>query len=48
MNTINRAETFSTWLAKLKDLKARVKIVIRIKQASQGNFGDVKPISDGV
>lgn len=48
MNTINRTETFSTWLAELKDLKARAKIVIRIKQASQGNFGDIKPISDGV
>lgn len=48
MNTINRTETFNTWLTELKDLKARAKIVIRIKQASQGNFGDVKPISDGV
>ncbi len=48
MNTINRTETFSTWLAGLKDLKARAKIVVRIKQAGQGNFGDVKPISDGV
>lgn len=48
MNTIARTETFSAWLASLKDLKARAKIVIRIKQAGQGNFGDVKPISDGV
>lgn len=48
MNTINRSETFSTWLIGLKDLKARAKIVVRIKQASLGNFGDVKPISDGV
>ncbi|AYR22003.1 MAG: type II toxin-antitoxin system RelE/ParE family toxin [Alcaligenes sp.] len=48
MNTINRSETFSTWLTGLKDLKARAKIVVRIKQASLGNFGDVKPISDGV
>lgn len=48
MNTINRTETFSTWLADLKDLKARAKVVIRVKQAAQGNFGDVKPISEGV
>ncbi|WP_342447676.1 hypothetical protein [Pusillimonas caeni] len=48
MNTINRTETFTAWLAGLKDLKARAKIVIHIRQASQGNLGDVKPISDGV
>lgn len=48
MNTINRTEAFSAWLAGLKDLKARAKIVVRIKQAGQGNFGDVKPVSDGV
>ncbi|WP_083851164.1 type II toxin-antitoxin system RelE/ParE family toxin [Pusillimonas noertemannii] len=48
MNTINRTETFTAWLAGLKDLKARAKIVVRIRQASQGNFGDVKPIGDGV
>ncbi len=48
MNTINRTEAFNTWLSGLKDLRARAKIVIRIKQASLGNFGDVKPISDGV
>ena len=48
MYTINRTEVFSTWLAGLKDLRARAKIIIRTKQASQGNFGDAKPISDGV
>ncbi len=48
MNTINRTETFTAWLAGLKDLKARAKIVVRIRQASQGNFGDVKPIGDGI
>lgn len=48
MNTINRTDTFTAWLSGLKDLKARAKIVIRITQASQGNFGDVKPVGDGV
>ncbi|MFA5595949.1 MAG: type II toxin-antitoxin system RelE/ParE family toxin [Pusillimonas sp.] len=48
MYTINRTEAFSSWLAGLKDLRARAKIIIRSQQASQGSFGDVKPISDGV
>ena len=48
MNSINRTATFNQWLADLKDLKARARILTRILQAAQGNFGDVKPISDGV
>lgn len=48
MNTINRTDAFTAWLSGLKDLKARAKIVIRITQASQGNFGDVKSVGDGV
>jgi len=47
MYTINRTETFTAWLAGLKDLKARAKIMIRLRQAGKGNFGDVKPISEG-
>lgn len=48
MNSINRTEAFTQWLASLKDLKARAKVLTRIRQAGQGNLGDVKPISDGV
>lgn len=45
MYTISLTEAFSTWLAELKDLKARAKIMIFIKQASRGNFGEIKPIT---
>lgn len=48
MNTITRTKTFSAWLESLKDLKAQSKIMIRILQAIQGNFGDTKYLSDGV
>ena len=48
MYTINRTETFTTWLISLKDLKARAKIVTRIRKCSQGSLGDVKPVGDGV
>lgn len=48
MNSINRTAAFNEWLAGLKDLKVRAKVIIRMRQAAQGNFGDVKPISDGV
>ena len=48
MNTMNRTATFSQWLANLKDLKGRAKIIIRIRQAEQGNFGDTEPVGEGV
>lgn len=48
MNSINRTEKFSQWLTALKDVKAKARIITRIRQASLGNFGDTKPLSDGV
>lgn len=40
MNTFHQTETFSDWLAKLKDIKARARIVVRVRSAEHGNFGD--------
>lgn len=48
MNTFHQTDTFSDWLQKLKDIKARARIVIRIKSAEHGNFGDCTPVGDGV
>lgn len=48
MNSINRTAVFTEWLADLKDLKARAKVLIRMQQASQGNFGDCEPVGHGV
>ena len=48
MNSINRTEQFNQWLAALKDIKGKAQILTRIKRASLGNFGDTKPLSDGV
>jgi putative addiction module killer protein len=39
---------FAEWLDGLKDLKTQVKIVNRIKRIELGNFGDRKPIGNGV
>lgn len=48
MNTMSRTDTFNRWLADLKDLKGRAKIIIRIHQAENGNFGDTESVGDGV
>lgn len=42
MNVIKETETFSKWLAHLKDQVGRAKILGRISRARLGNFGDVK------
>lgn len=40
---------FAKWLKRLKDIDARARINVRIKRISlTGNFGDVKPVGDGV
>ena len=46
--TVNRTEAFDTWLAQLADLRARAKILVRIRRAERGHFGDMKLLEDGV
>ena len=44
MRSIQTTELFDAWFAGLKDRQARV----RIDRAERGNFGDVKPVAEGV
>ncbi len=48
MIEIRQTEEFSSWFEKLKDRTARAKIAIRIRRISLGNFGDVKPVGEGI
>lgn len=36
------------WLEALKDLRAKAKIQARMVRVAAGNFGDCKPLRDGV
>ncbi|MDR3726014.1 MAG: type II toxin-antitoxin system RelE/ParE family toxin [Terracidiphilus sp.] len=45
---VRQTEIFSNWLRKLRDEKARARVQIRIRRLSLGNFGDVKPVGEGV
>ncbi|MGF6571403.1 putative addiction module killer protein [Paraburkholderia sp. GAS333] len=45
---VNRTEVFDNWLAQLADLRARAKILVRIRRAERGHFGDTKLLEDGV
>lgn len=54
MNEVRRyrsedgSEVITEWLAGLKDIRARARISVRIDRLAAGNFGDCKPIRDGV
>ncbi|WP_279717459.1 type II toxin-antitoxin system RelE/ParE family toxin [Chelonobacter oris] len=48
MIQIKSTTIFKQWLDALKDLRARAKIQTRIKRLQLGNFGDVKPVGDGI
>lgn len=48
MVEVCQTETFAGWLRKMRDENARARIQIRIRRLSLGNFGDVKPVGEGV
>jgi putative addiction module killer protein len=48
MYTINETNEFSDWLSAMRDIRARARIVSRIKSAEHGNFGDCEPAGEGV
>ncbi len=43
-----RHDAFDTWFRRLKDAKAKARILARIKSAELGNFGDCEPVGEGV
>ena len=45
---IRKTERFSRWLDRLKDPKAKAKVLVRITRLSAGNPGDVKSVGKGV
>ena len=48
MNTFLRSDEFDAWLASLQDKVGRARIIHRIRAAEHGNFGDCKPVGEGV
>jgi putative addiction module killer protein len=39
---------YAAWFESLRDRTAKTRILIRIRRVSLGNFGDVKPVGEGV
>ncbi len=47
MITIVRTDIFDTWLAGLKDVHGKARIIKRIRSAERGNFGDCESVGAG-
>ena len=45
---IRQTEVYARWFRRLRDRQARVRIDSRIRRMSLGNFGDVRPVGEGV
>ncbi len=45
---LEETDEFHRWLGSLADRRAMARILDRVKRASNGNFGDVKPAGSGV
>jgi len=49
MYFIEKTAEFDKWFRKLKDLRAKAKILIRIQKLEQDeHFGDCEPVGDGI
>lgn len=48
MIEVRQTDVFADWFRRLRDENARARIQIRIRRVSIGNFGDVKPVGEGV
>jgi len=48
MIEVRQTEIYAKWFDALRDRQARARIDIRIRRLSIGNFGDVKPVGEGV
>lgn len=48
MVEVRQTTRFSTWLAGLRDERARANVLKRLDRARNGNLGDVRPVGEGV
>ena len=48
MYTVIETDTFEAWLRGLRDHTTRARLIARLRKASGGNLGDVKPVGEGV
>jgi len=45
---IRKTEVYAKWLDKLRDIRARARILVRVERLAAGNTGDTAPVGEGV
>ena len=48
MNKIRYTAVYRIWYRKLKDIRARVRIDLRLNSVRKGDFGDQKSVGEGI
>ncbi len=48
MIEIRETSAYASWFTSLRDRTAKARIDIRIRRLSLGNFGDTRPVGEGV
>jgi putative addiction module killer protein len=46
--TVEQTDEFADWLAGLRDIAGKAKVLTRIRRMEAGNAGDAAPIGDGL
>ncbi|WP_375674298.1 type II toxin-antitoxin system RelE/ParE family toxin [Bartonella sp. CL100XZDX] len=46
--TSDGKDLIADWLRKLRDMQAKTAIIRRLNRLEQGNFGDFKPLREGI
>jgi putative addiction module killer protein len=45
---LRRTDIFDDWLSRLRDVRAKARILARLESSRLGNLGDVRSVGDGV
>lgn len=45
---IRETSVYKKWFSRLRDTVAKARILVRLRRASLGNFGDTRDVGDGV
>jgi putative addiction module killer protein len=45
---VRQTDRYARWFEGLRDIRARAKILVRVRRLSLGNPGDVRPVGEGV
>lgn len=48
MIVVRETEGYKRWFLKLRDSRAKARILVRIRRLSLGNFGDSKSLGSGI